>query len=89
VAVGACLFQVENDIEHPIAYYSKKLNDHQRNYSVVEKEALALILATRTFSAYLDSKVVTVFSDHSPLQFLHKMANHNQKAGHLSYNSIL
>ena len=79
VAIGACLFQEIEGIEHPIAYYSKKLNNHQKNYSVVEKEALSLILATRTFSVYLDSKVVTVYSDHSPLQFLHKMANHNQK----------
>ena len=51
----------------------------QSPYSVVEKEALALILATGTFSVYLDSKTVTVYSDHSPLQFLHRMANHNQK----------
>ena len=42
LAVGACLFQEVDGVEHPIAYYSKKLNDHQRNYSVVEKEALAL-----------------------------------------------
>lgn len=79
VAIGACLFQEIDDIEHPVAYYSKKLNTHQQNYSVVEKEALALILATRTFSVYLDANVVTVYSDHSPLQFLHRMANHNQK----------
>jgi len=79
VAIGACLFQEIDGIEHPIAFYSKKLNVHQRNYSVVEKECLALIMATRTFSVYLDSGTVTVFSDHNPLQFLHKMANHNQK----------
>ena len=46
---------------------------------VVEKEAIALILATHTFFVYLDSKTVTVYSDHSPLQFLHRMANHNHK----------
>jgi len=39
------------------------LSTHQRNYSVVEKEALALILATRTFSVYLNANVVTVYSD--------------------------
>jgi len=65
VAIGACLFQVIDGMEHPVAFYSKKLNNHQKNYSVVEKEALALILAT--FSVYLDSK--TVYSDQSPLQF--------------------
>ena len=79
VAVGACLFQVIDGIEHPVAFYSKKLNPHQKNYATVEKEALALILATRTFSVYLDSNTVTVYTDHSPLQFLQKMANHNQK----------
>jgi len=36
VAIGACLFQIVNGIEHPIAYYSKKLNDHQKNHSVIE-----------------------------------------------------
>ena len=49
-------------MEHPIAYYSKKLNDHQRNYSVVEKVALAFILAIRTFSVYIDSHKVTVYT---------------------------
>jgi len=79
VAVGACLFQVVDAIEHPICYISKKLDQHQRQYSTVEKEALALVLALRAFSVYVGSSHVTVYSDHSPLQFIQKMANHNQK----------
>jgi len=79
IAIWVCLFQTIDDTEHPVAYYSKKLNAHERNYSTVEKEALALILATRTFAVYLDANPVVEFSDHSPLQFLHKLANHNQK----------
>jgi len=79
VALGACLFQMVDGIEHPVAFYSKKLNPHQQNYATVEKEALALILATRTFLVYLDSNTVTVYTDLSPLQFLQKMANHNWK----------
>jgi len=79
IAIGVCLFQTIDDTEHPVAYYSRKLNAHERNYSTVEKEALALILATRTFAVDLHGNPVVVFSDHSPLQFLHKMANHNQK----------
>jgi len=47
--------------------------------TTVEKKALALILATKTFAVYLDANPVVVFSDYSPLQLLHKMANHNQK----------
>jgi phospholipid-translocating ATPase len=79
VALGANLFQVIEGIEHPIAYYSKRLNIHQQRYSTVEQEALALITACRVFSVYFGSLPVTVYSDHSPLQFIQKMANYNQK----------
>lgn len=79
VAVGACLFQVIDGMEHPVCYYSKRLDIHQRRYSTIEKEAFALLSATRTFSVYFGSQPVVVFTDHSPLQFLHKMANYNQK----------
>ena len=79
IAIGAVLFQTIEQTEHPVCYYSKRLNSHQQNYSTVEKEAFALLQAARTFGIYFDTKPVTVYSDHSPLQFLHKMANHNQK----------
>ena len=79
MAVGACLFQVVDGIEHPICYLSKKLNKHQLNYSAIEKEAFGLLLATRALSVYFGSAPVTVYTDHSPLQFLQHMSNHNQK----------
>ena len=79
IAVVAALFQVIDGIEHPVCYYSKKLVAHQKTYSTVEKEALALIHFVRTFSVYFGSTVVKVYTDHSPLQFIQKMANHNQK----------
>ena len=62
-----------------MCFFSKKLAAHQKRYSTVEKEALGLIMAVRTFSVYFGSTRVTVFTDHSPLQFIHRMANHNQK----------
>ena len=79
MAIGAYLFQTVDGIEHPICYYSKKLDVHQRKYSTVEKEALGLVLAVRTFSVYFGSNLVKVYTDHNPLVFLHKMSNHNQK----------
>ena len=57
-AIGATLFQVIDNIEHPICYYSKKLDAHQKNYSTVEKEALALIHGVRTFSVYFCTSTV-------------------------------
>jgi len=79
VAIGAVLIQEVDGIEHPICYYSKKLDCHQKRYSTVEKEALGLILAVRTFSVYFGSAPVRVYTDHSPLQFLWQMSTHNQK----------
>src|SRR5664279_1626082 len=79
IATGGHLFQLIDGIEHPICFYSKKLDVHQQNYSTVEKEALGLVLAVRAFSVYFGSSPVTVYTDHNPLVFLHKMCNHNQK----------
>ena len=44
--VCAVLLQVGSDgVEHPVSYFSKKLNVHQKWYSTIEKEALALVMA--------------------------------------------
>jgi len=79
VAIGAALVQDVNGLEHPICYLSRKLNKYQRNYAVIEKEALALLTAVRTFSVYFGSTPVNVYTDHSPLQFLNRMSPYNQK----------
>jgi len=79
LAIGATLFQVCAEVEHPICFFSRKLDQHQKKYSTVEKEALSLVLAVRAFSVYFGSEVVTVYTDHNPLVFLNRMANHNQK----------
>ena len=34
----------DNGIDHLVSFYSKKLDKHQQNYSVVEKEALSLLV---------------------------------------------
>ncbi|KAL3866009.1 hypothetical protein ACJMK2_043350 [Sinanodonta woodiana] len=82
VGVGAVLIQDDKQgIEHPVCYFSKKLNKHQRNYSTIEKECLALILALQHFEVYLSSapSSIIVFSDHNPLTFIGKMKNNNQR----------
>jgi len=79
VAIGAALVQEIDGLEHQICCLSRKLNKHQRNYAVIEKEALALLTAVRTFSVYFGSTPVKVYTDHSPLQFLDRMSPHNQK----------
>ena len=70
-----------NGVDHPVSYFSKKFNKHQKNYSTIEKECLSLILALQHFEVYLTSSrsPIVVFSDHNPLIFIHKMKHKNQR----------
>jgi len=73
VGLGAALFQEDSHwVDHPVCYYSKKLNYHQRNYSTSEKETLALLLSLQHFDVYVGSTVtsVKVFTDYNPLVFI-------------------
>ena len=82
VALGDCLFHIIDDIEHPICYISQKLNNHQRNYSTIEKQFYALLVAVRRFIVYFGSSHVLVYTDHNPLVYLATMSLTNQKLMH-------
>ncbi len=44
VGAGAVLQQRDDDgVDHPVSFFSRKFTSYHRHYSVVEKEALALI----------------------------------------------
>ncbi len=82
VAAGGVLLQEDQDgIDHPVCYFSRKFNKNQKNYSTIEKECLALILALQHFNVYVSSTEVPliVYSDHNPLVFLHKLKDKNQR----------
>ena len=73
VGAGAVLLQEDDQgVEHPVCYFSKKFSPAQRNYSVIEKELLALILALQHFSVYIPpfGPSVKVYTDHHPLKYL-------------------
>ena len=87
LGAGAVLLQEDsNGIEHPVSFFSRKFYKHQLNYSTIEKEALALLLALQFFEVYVGSSstAVEVFTDHNPLVFLSRMYNHNQQLTHWS-----
>ena len=73
---GRVLMQEDgNGVNHPVSYFSKKFNKHQKNYSKIDKECLSLSLALQHFEVYLtsSSSSTVVFSDHNPLIFIHKI----------------
>ena len=82
VGAGSVLQQESaSGLLHPVCYFSKKFNKHQKNYSTIEKEALSLILALNHFDVYLCTTIVPVqvFTDHNPLIFINRMKNTNQR----------
>ncbi len=58
----------------PVSFFSRKFNSYQLNYSVVEKEALALIWALQHFDVYVGlGQPIVVYTDHNPLTFLNSL----------------
>ena len=80
--MGSVLLQEgEDEAEHPVTFFSKKLSPAQRNFSVIEQEFLAILLALQHFEIYLLSHgpMIKIYSDHHPLQFLNKFKFKNQR----------
>ncbi|KAL3052737.1 hypothetical protein OYC64_005293 [Pagothenia borchgrevinki] len=81
VGTGAVLFQADGSgVDRPVSFYSKKFNSFQLNYSVIEKETLALIWALQHFDLYVGSSVpLVVYTDHNPITFLHSVCCPNRR----------
>ncbi len=72
VGVGAVLLQEYEDGIFPVAYASKKLLDRERNYSVIERECLAIVYGVKKFQKYLYGKEFIIQTDHAPLSYIQK-----------------
>ncbi|XP_023191398.1 uncharacterized protein LOC111608951 [Xiphophorus maculatus] len=80
VGAGAVLTQIDDQGNcKPVSYFSKKFNKHQLNYSVIEKETLALILALQHFVYLGGGAPIVVYTDHNPLTFLTTLKCPNQR----------
>ena len=53
-----------------IGYWSRQLNKAERNYSTVEREALAVVAAVKEFYPYVYGFHFTLVTDHNPLTSL-------------------
>ena len=71
VALGVVLVQPgEGDLDHLIAYASRKLSFSERNYTTTEREGLEMVYALQKFMHYLLGGHFKMFIDHSTLQYL-------------------
>lgn len=68
--LGAVLSHQEGQDELPIAFTSRSLAPAKKNYSQIDKEALAIVFGLKHFHQYLFGQSFTIKSDHKPLQYL-------------------
>ena len=66
--MGAVLSQMHGEVERPVCYASKTFDRAQTNYTVTEKECLAVVWATELFRTLLLGVPFTVETDHSALK---------------------
>ena len=65
--IGAVLCHKVGKLERPICFASRSLTSAERNYSQLEKEALAMVFAMNKFHNYLWGQQFTLVTDHKPL----------------------
>ncbi|XP_049312212.1 uncharacterized protein LOC125778460 [Bactrocera dorsalis] len=68
-AAGAHLEQQVNGEWKPIAFFSTKLKNAQKNYSAYDRELLAIYLAIKHFRPILDGRKFVIRTDHKPLTY--------------------
>ena len=70
VGIGAVLSVVRDNVEKPVAFFSRKMLPREQRYSATEAEGLAVVEAVDHFAVYLIGKHFIIETDHKALEFL-------------------
>eukprot|EP00253_Pinus_taeda_P021031 PITA_21031 len=71
IALGAVLTQAdEGELDHPIAFTSRRLSKAEKNYSTTECKGLAMVYVLQKFRHYLLGGHFKMYTNHSTLKYL-------------------
>lgn len=68
--LGAVLIQEYDNKKYVIAYASRTLSNTERKYAATEREALAIVWATKHFRSYIEGSKVLIRSDCKALEWM-------------------
>lgn len=84
--LGAVLKQTQlNGDQKPVAYFSKKLNDHQKTKKAIFLECLAIKESLKFWQHWLLGNFFTVYTDHKPLEKLNVKNRTDEELGDMIY----
>lgn len=72
-ATGAVLSQIIDGNEHAIAYMSKTMNQHEKQYCITRKELLAVVRALKHFHHYLYGRQFLLRTDNSAVSWMQSL----------------
>jgi hypothetical protein len=75
IGIGVILSQESDKGEKPIAFYSRLLNIHEKNYSATEKECLGLVYGIAMCRPYIYGRRFKILTDHMALKWLLSLKN--------------
>jgi hypothetical protein len=82
MSAGSVIMQCNDEGDKlPIAYYSKKFTESERNLSIYEKEALSVVLSIKRFYMYLELQPFYLITDNHALSWV---LGHFNKLGKLA-----
>ena len=68
-SVGSVLCQTQSGVERVIAYAGRSMTKAEQNYSITEKECLAVIFAVKHFDYLLRHVKFDIVVDHAALKW--------------------
>ena len=72
LTIDACLNQEDEDKQHLVAYFSKKLSSTKQNYDIHDKKLLAIVISLETWRIYVEgAPKLMIYTNHkNVLQFI-------------------